>query len=122
MRTSLLTKKKTWLESPILAIVLIIFAVWGIVAVVRAYLKQHEAVSLRDEAVHEEESLEQKQKDLSGQIDNLSTPNGLEAEVRERYRVVKPGEQLVIVVDNDNAIPNQKAETFWQRIRQFVGF
>ena len=118
-----LKKKKSWFYSPWVALFLVVFVVWGLVSVCRAYLKQHEAVALRDESRMELEELEQKQNSLSEKINDLSTDAGMEAEVRERYRVVKPGEQLVIVVDNeDNAQESVQKPSFWSRLRMFVGF
>ncbi len=118
----LLVKKKSWFYSPLMAIVLVVLVIWGIVSVVRAGLKQREAIKLRDESRKELSSLEQKQVDLNQKIEGLSTDQGLEAEVRQRYRVVKPGEQLVIVVDNKDSAANQTTKaSFWQRLRLFVG-
>lgn len=118
----LLIKKKSWFYSPLMAIVLVVLVIWGIVSVVRAGLKQREAIKLRDESRRELAGLEQKQIDLNQKIEGLSTDQGLEAEVRQRYRVVKPGEQLVIVVDNKDGAGNQTTKpSFWQKLRLFVG-
>lgn len=118
-----LKKKKSWFYSPWVALLLVIFVVWGLVSVCRAYLKQHEAIALRDESRHQLEELEQKQGILSEKINDLSTDAGMEAEVRGRYRVVKPGEQLVIVVDNQGSIQEGgEKRSFWTKLRMFVGF
>lgn len=118
----LLIKKKSWFYAPWVAIILVIFVVWGTVSVVKAGLKQREAITLRNESQKELAELEQKQVDLNQKIEGLSTEQGLEAEVRQRYRVVKPGEQLVIVVDNKDISPNQTMKpSLWQRLRVFVG-
>ncbi len=118
----LLIRKKSWFHSPVVAIILVVLVLWGIVSVVRAGLKQREAVKLRDESRKELSGLEQKQFDLNQKIEGLSTDQGLEAEVRQRYRVVKPGEQLVIVVDNKDTAVNQTTKLpLWQRLRLFVG-
>lgn len=123
MRHPLIAKKKSWFYSPILAVVLLVLVVWTGIATFSAFQKQHEAIELRDEAVREKTDLMAKQNDLNQKIQNLSTDEGMEAEVRERYRVVKPGEQLVIVVDNKdpNASPTTPP-TFWQKVKEFVGF
>lgn len=89
-------------------------------------MKQREALSLRNEARRELISIEQKHQELDKKINDLSTDYGIEAEVRERYRVVKPGEQLVIVIDNDNH-PNKEGDSsvksagFLEKLRLFVG-
>lgn len=105
-----------------MAVVLVFFVVLGCVSVVRAYAKQRQAVNNRNNSIHELRDLEQKEADLSLKIDNLSTNRGMEAEVRNRYRVTKPGEQLVIVVDNnDSGETVPQGPSFWQKVRQFVG-
>jgi cell division protein FtsB len=116
------TKKKTWLQSPILAVVLVLFIIWGLISVTRAGLKQREAIQLRNDSQKQLVELEQKQVVLDHKIEDLSTEKGLEAEVRQRYRVVKPGEHLVIVVDNEDTsqAPGQKSG-FWAKLRMFVG-
>ena len=118
----LLVKKKSWFYSPWFAMVLVVLVIWGIVSVVRAGLKQHEAITLRNESEQDLVELEQKQRKQKKKIEGLSTEQGLEAEVRQRYRVVKPGEQLVIVVDNEDTSGNQATKpSFWQKLRLFVG-
>lgn len=122
MRHSLTTKKKSWFQSPMVAVVLVLFVIWGGVAVIRAYAKQREAVVNRNASKRELKEVQQKQVELSANIENLSTDRGLEAEVRNRYRVAKPGEQLVIVVDNkDGDTAVAKKPSFLERLRQFVG-
>ncbi len=117
-----LTKKKSWFHSPWIAALLVIFAIWGTVSVARAYLKQREAITLRNESRAELAELEQKNVELSHKIEDLSTEQGMEAEVRQRYRVVKPGEQLVIVVNNEDGAKNDGTKmSFWQKLRIFVG-
>ena len=121
----LIIKKKTWLHSWWVTIPLIFFVLLGMVSLIKTYMKQREALSLRNEARRELISIEQKHQELDKKINDLSTDYGIEAEVRERYRVVKPGEQLVIVIDNDN--PNKKGDSsvksagFLEKLRLFVG-
>ncbi len=119
----ILVKKKSWFRSPFVAVALVIFVIWGSFSVVRAGLKQNEAVRLRDGARKEFLELEQKQSVLHQKIQNLSTDAGLESEIRQRYRVVKPGEQLVIVVNNDKPedAPKSPEVSFWHNLRMFVG-
>lgn len=117
-------KKKSWTRSPLLAVFLVLALFWGMFVVYRMYVKNREAVALRNQFQSELDALNQKQAELSGKITNLSTDRGLEAEVRNRYRVIRPGEQLVIVVDDAAKNPeNQPVKpSFWTRIKEFLGF
>ncbi len=118
-------KRKSWYHSPILAVFLVVLAVWGGVVVTRTYLKYREARNLRNQYQAELESLQAKQQELNEKIGELSTERGIEAEVRNRYRVVKPGESLVIVVDEENQPVGQPVDqssvSWWVKLRTFIG-
>ena len=65
------------------------------------------------------ENLQAREKMLSSEIERLKTVNGTEAEVRDKYGLVKPGEEVIVVVDkDDSANSNNTTSTvgFWQRI------
>jgi len=121
MRHSLITTKKSWFNSPWVTCILIIFLAWGAVSVFNAYKKQRTAVALLSQSRDDMNKLTAQQASLTNQIQSLSTDRGVEAEVRERYRVVKPGEQLVIVVNNSTPSVADPEPTFWQKMRQFIG-
>lgn len=118
-------KRKSWYHSPILAVFLGLLTIWGGVVVVKTYLKYREARALRNQYQAELESLQAKQTELNGKIGELSTERGIEAEVRNRYRVVKPGESLVIVVDEEKgsatAQVDQPNVSWWVKLRTFIG-
>ena len=118
-------KRKTWLQSPLLAVFLVLVLIWLCFVVFRVSLKYREAATLRNQYRNELTELQKKETDLNSKITNLSTERGLEAEVRNRYRVVRPGEQLVIVVDNTSATTAETIDekpSFWEKFLKFVGF
>lgn len=45
------------------------------------------------------ESLKGREAELVFEIDRLETARGVEEEIRKKYSVVKPGEEMVVVVD-----------------------
>ena len=123
-RTRLMpTKKRSWFYSPVVAVLLLLCVGWGTYSAAKAYGKSREARDLRDQYARDSDQLVIKQNDLAKKIDMLSTDRGMEAEVRNRYRVVKPGEQLVVVVDNQDASSAQtvQAKSFFEKLREFVG-
>jgi cell division protein FtsB len=125
MRPGLMpTKHRHWFHSPLVAVVLLIIMIWGGITAVSAFEKDREAKKLRDQYARDLAQLESKHAELDQKINTLSTVRGMESEVRNRYRVVKPGEQLVVVVDNrdDSLEKKLQAETFWGKVRNFVGF
>lgn len=58
------------------------------------YAKRHVA-----ERVAEHDQLLQKKLELEENVKKLSTPEGLEEVLREKYRAVKEGEELVVILD-----------------------
>jgi cell division protein FtsB len=122
MAYQLTNKKKSWFHSSWVAIGLIILVVLGVISVVHAFAKERVAIKLRDDEESQLQELNAKQADLSQKIQDFSTPRGIEGQIRDQYRVVKPGEQLVILVNNGNAVPPQPKPTFWQSVMKFIGF
>ncbi len=120
MKQHLTNRRKTWFQSPWMAVILALLVILGGLSVVRAFAKEREAAKLRNQYRKELSDMESRETELNRQIENLSTDRGLEEEIRERYRVAKPGEELVVVVDN-GTVPNEKTPTFWMKVRAFIG-
>ncbi len=57
---------------------------------------------------------------LQQNINDLSTPRGQEAVLRQTYGVAKPGEDLIIVVPPKEA-PAAPPRSWWQRALQWLG-
>jgi len=94
----------TWkkiISSPFIFVGLLILfifltkAVWGI--------REKNALSNSrlSSAQSELQRLETHQKDLTTQIDYLSTERGIEAELRTKYRAIREGESVAVIVDDD---------------------
>lgn len=75
--------------------------------------------------------LEVQKKDLEEEVKRLSTDQGIEAELRTKYRAVKEGESVAVILDNNNTAaaintattsPNN-ADTSWLgKLLQIIGF
>ena len=118
---SYLTKKKSWFRSPIIAVILFVLVILAAISVARAFAKEREAAKLRDQYRREVSEMDQRQAELDAQIKNLSTDRGLESEIRNRYRVSKPGEDLVVEVNNGEDASAKTNLTWWQKVLRFVG-
>jgi cell division protein FtsB len=83
---------------PTLAIlvILLLFALQNVWSVGQKAL-QTEAVA--QEAAAGLAELEEREARLTEQIEELKTPFGVEAEIREKYGYVKEGEEMVVVTD-----------------------
>lgn len=70
----------------------------------------HEAVVLR-------------KNDLEKKIEVLGSPRGVEAELRERFPIVREGEEVIVIVNAPEVEPMpQKERTIWERFRGFFEF
>ena len=62
------------------------------------------------------------QKDsLTKDINTLNNSEGIEATLRDKYQVVKPGEKMVVIVDDKNPAPATDSTTdhsFWGFIKR----
>lgn len=70
------------------------------------YKKYAHAKKIRDEVALELVNVQNNKEALERNIESLSTDRGKEAEVRDRYRVVKEGEQMILIVDNEDSEEN----------------
>jgi cell division protein FtsB len=96
-------------------------AAWNI------YQKADESAAKLSEADAGLAKLEDRQADLSAQVGYLSTPAGVEAELRTKYRAVKDGESVAVIIDDTQAgstTGEQASSTlasWWRRLLHAVG-
>ncbi len=68
------------------------------------------------------DELKKRKDTLSKEIDKLNTEEGIEESVRDKFQVVKPGEKMVIIVDesvNQQSLPEEnKDHSFWGYIKR----
>ncbi|OGZ06401.1 MAG: hypothetical protein A2942_00965 [Candidatus Lloydbacteria bacterium RIFCSPLOWO2_01_FULL_50_20] len=76
-------------------VALLLHPVWGM------YKKSRDAIARRDKAETELSSLTAREIELDLDIARLSTPGGVEAEIRERFMVAKEGEKVMIIAEPD---------------------
>jgi len=71
--------------------------------------------------------LQKNQNDLSSQVAYLSTDQGVEAEMRSKFKAVKDGEQVAVIVDDQSqtAAAIEATSTpsvgWWGRFLRFLG-
>ncbi|MHB1118319.1 MAG: hypothetical protein ACYCZ7_02245 [Minisyncoccota bacterium] len=89
----------------------------------RVYQKAEIARTERDESVRVLTEIEERTKELETSLAGLKSDQGIENEVRQKYAVARPGEEVVVVVDenskkgkNGDEAPQ---ESFWQRLVSF---
>lgn len=90
------------------------------------YQKAQIALAERDIAEHSLGELQSRTSELNASLASLNSAKGQEAEVRQKYTVAKPGEEVVVVVD-DNSKKSENSgvatdKSIWQRVASFFGF
>ncbi len=69
------------------------------------------------------EGLQVRDKMLSAEIERLKTETGVEQEIREKYNLVKEGEEVIMVVDkelDDNLGSKSTPIGFWQKVLDWL--
>jgi len=111
--------------SPLALIVAII--VFGFLA--KAAWNIHAKASTSSQKLSEEQAqlskLQANQDELSSKVAYLSTDQGMEAEMRSKFKAVKEGEQVAVIVDDQTAAVAVATSTpsvgWWGRLLRFFG-
>ncbi|TSC56608.1 MAG: hypothetical protein Greene041679_508 [Parcubacteria group bacterium Greene0416_79] len=96
---------------------LVLLALLVVVArgALNVYKKERESRKQLDRVDAELSVLETRRAALAEQIERLKTPAGIEAEIREQFQVAKPGERMVVIVEEkggEAAEPPQQRSFF----------
>jgi len=112
-------KLKRYLYSKVTLVILLVIIIILLNAVWNMYQKQRLARENLVKTATIFNDLQAREKMLSSEIDRLRTVNGTEEEIREKYGLVKPGEEVLTVV-GDNTGANSSSTTnqgnYWQTI------
>ena len=62
--------------------------------------------------------------ELTGKIDSLETPLGVETEIREKFGLVKEGEEMIVIVDppkeeKEDGLEDVDDKTLWEKIKEW---
>lgn len=91
--------------------------------VFEVYKNEHTSRLNREKSEKVLMSLEERNDFIVSGIETLRTEKGIEAEIRNKFRVVKEGEQLAVIINSDKD-KNKKSdiietETIWTKIWNF---
>ena len=92
---------RTLVYSRITLVVLFLFIVLLLRSIIELNGKRAEVAKLRDESIQEREELQKKVEKARNQVDGINTERGLEAYVRTTYPVVKKGEGVIVIYDDE---------------------
>jgi hypothetical protein len=100
-----------------LLVILAIHSTWNV------YQKQRESETILHLAEVQSTELEARQKELQTKITSMQTAQGMEEEIRSKFNVAKPGENVVVILDqSDSTSTSTTTISFWQKIVKFFSF
>ncbi len=82
--------------------VLIVLVAKGLVSISAKQISSDEEMTL---VMAKKAELEERRKNLTEKVNELNTNEGLEKEIRSKFDVVRPGENVILVVDKEIPAP-----------------
>lgn len=116
-------KIKRLVYSKITLVILLILIALMLKMVWEVYQKESLTRNNLEKTTNSLDSLQGRERLLSSGIDKLQTDSGIEQEIREKYGLVKPGEEVIIVVDSDDntsLLPLSSETGFWQKVKDWL--
>jgi len=125
------SKWKKFLHSPLFLIIFFVIIVFFTGTVYDLYQKNKEITVSKNKSLHELNTLKEKENTLKTELDSLGTDRGIEETIREKYRVVKNGEELIVIPEDkmpasagaaSDPIPTQteeKKSSFWSFMKEW---
>lgn len=118
-------KYKKYLFSKLTVGILVVLVVILANATWNAYEKKRFTQENLRNAEAELEKLQARSGELKERTESLSTPEGVEDEIRRRFPVAKEGERVIILVDDKDAVSatleeSGQGRSFWQRLKNWL--
>jgi len=113
-------KLKGILFSKVTLLVLFVFSVILIILLIDIIPKEISTRRNKQTVLDQLNSLKNQSLALGSQIEKLKTNDGLEEKIREKFRVVKEGERLIVIVDDQNSSNvalTPKTASFWNFLK-----
>ncbi len=109
---------RTLVYSRVTLVILFLLIVLLLRSIVELNTKRMDVAKLHDDSAYERLELQKKVTTAQTQTDLINTKRGLEAYIRTTYPVVKKGEGVIVIYD-DNKVPVstvRKDMTIWEHI------
>ena len=94
--------KQSFWHSPLVLIVLFGILVLFVYNMINLIEKERETTKKKNQILSNIETLRTREEALNKDIEKLKTEQGIEETIRDKYQVVKEGERMVVIVDEDN--------------------
>ncbi len=116
-------KLRRFMYSKVTLFFLIILIIFLLNSVWKVYQKQAMTRENLAKTASALESLQTREEMLSSEIERLQTKEGTEEEIRAKYGLVKPGEEVIIIVDdnkNKSVTSISTSTSFWQKVKDWL--
>lgn len=91
------------IQSPLAYVVLVVLGFIFVYSAIGAFNKSRLAEEKMNTAKSELENLEDQKLRLTAELENANTPYGQEKALREKFNVVKEGEQVIVIVNKEES-------------------
>jgi cell division protein FtsB len=119
---------KKLLYSPVVISGLLVICILVTIAAIGMYQKSREARANKLQAQAEYNALMAQEANLESGISKLETTEGIEENLREKYRVGKEGEHLVVITTDagnkkiaEEQLAEMAKESWWMKVKGFFG-
>ncbi len=109
---------RTLIYSRVTIVILFLLIILLLRSIMELNTKRVDVSRLRDESSKERDELQKKVDKAKASSDYIATERGMEAYVRTTYPVVKKGEGVIVIYDDDKVpvSPVRKEMTMWEHI------
>lgn len=109
---------RTIIYSRVTLVVLFLLIVLLLRSIMELNDKRIEVTKIRDDSIKEREELKKKVDKAENETDAINTDKGFESYVRTTYPVVKKGEGVIVIYDNDKVTVSMVREkvNVWERL------
>ncbi len=125
-QTQFQSSRRTLSPRRILALLIALAVCALLLSSVFELYKKHRAIRLRiDELAEDKKDLEGKYSSAVATNERIATPEGKEYILRDKYRMVKPGEGLIVVTSETAVVPEEPRKPalrrFWDSLLRGLG-
>lgn len=93
--------KYNFWHSPLALIVFFCILILFVYNIIGLLEKERETAKKKNMILANIENLRKRENTLNNEIEKLKTEEGIEETIREKYQVVKEGEKMVVIVDEE---------------------
>lgn len=112
-------KKIPWKNKPFVLLLALLILAFSIRASWKVYKNREESLRLLAESESHLKELETREEFLNSELQRLSTTEGKQAELRKKFGLAFPGENVAIIVESEGSLGEDSSQSLWYKIKVF---